>query len=96
MAKNLKNTPKVLMTNYIVFLTLAQFFAVKIAEFDFGIISVVAPVGVIVFPFTLQITDMVNEKFGRHTVYEMIWFALMTQVIMVGFLILAGIIEYTL
>jgi len=99
------DSPRALIGIYILFLTLAQFFAAKIAEFDLGleflpffgsvltdlgIIPIFAPVGVIVFPFTLQVTDMVNEKFGRRTVYEMIWIALISQVIMVILLILAG------
>ncbi|MFX0172342.1 MAG: queuosine precursor transporter [Candidatus Hodarchaeota archaeon] len=99
------NSPRGLLGIYILFLTLAQFFAAKIAEFDLGLVhlpfigslltdlgikQIYAPVGVIVFPFTLQVTDMVNEKFGRKAVYEMIWTALASQVIMVFLLIFAG------
>lgn len=99
------DSPHALIGIYILFLTLAQFFAAKIAIFDLGldsipllgsflsdlgIIPIIAPVGVIVFPFTLQVTDMVNEKFGRKAVYEMIWIALVSQVVMVFLLILAG------
>ena len=82
-----------LLAGYILFLTLAQFFAAKIAIFDLNFLSLgtfVAPVGVIVFPFTLQITDMVNEKFGRKAVYDMIWIALVCQIVMVIFLIFAS------
>ncbi|MFX0013110.1 MAG: queuosine precursor transporter [Promethearchaeota archaeon] len=101
------NSPRALIGIYILFLTLAQFFAAKIAMFDLGfenlpfigdlllnlgVLPIFAPVGVIVFPFTLQVTDMVNEKFGRKTVYEMIWIALISQVIMVFLLILAGLL----
>ncbi|MFX0149981.1 MAG: queuosine precursor transporter [Candidatus Hodarchaeota archaeon] len=100
------DSPRALLGIYILFLTLAQFFAAKIAEFDLGLVHIpfigsllsnlgiipifTAPVGVIVFPFTLQVTDMVNEKFGRKAVYEMIWIALVSQVIMVFLLIFAG------
>ena len=99
------DSPRALIGVYILFLTLAQFFAAKIALFDFGLESIpiigswlidlgmlpiFAPVGVIVFPFTLQVTDMVNERFGRKVVYEMIWIALVSQIIMVILLILAG------
>ncbi len=98
------DSPRALIGIYILFLTLAQFFAAKIAIFDLGldsipflgsflsdlgVIPIFAPVGVIVFPFTLQITDMINEKFGRKAVYEMIWIALISQVVMVALLILA-------
>lgn len=99
------DSPRALVGIYILFLTLAQFFAAKIAEFDLGleyipffgsfltdlgVLPIFAPVGVIVFPFTLQVTDMVNERFGRKAVYEMIWIALISQIIMVFLLILAG------
>jgi len=85
------NSPRALLGIYILFLTLAQFFAAKISIFDFGIFELIAPAGVIVFPFTLQVTDMVNEKFGRKAVYEMIWIAFLSQVLMVILLILANI-----
>ncbi|MFX0084884.1 MAG: queuosine precursor transporter [Candidatus Hodarchaeota archaeon] len=84
------NSSRALLGIYILFLTLAQFFAAKISIFNFGIIELIAPAGIIVFPFTLQITDMVNEKFGRKAVYEMIWIAFLSQVIMVILLIFAS------
>lgn len=84
------DSPQALIGIYILFLTLAQFFAAKTHTlFDLGIISVMAPAGVIVFPFTLQLTDMVNEKFGKKKVYEMIWIAFVSQVVMVFLLMLA-------
>ena len=87
------NTVNGLIGIYILFLTLAQFFAAKSQSvFDFGLFSLVAPVGVIVFPFTLQVTDMVNEKFGRKAVYNMIWIAFVSQVIMVVLLLTAQIL----
>ena len=84
------DSPRALLGIYILFLTLAQFFAAKIASFDLGLIVLVAPVGVIVFPFTLQVTDMVNEKFGRKAVYEMIWIAFISQIVMVVLFIFAS------
>ena len=98
-----------LLASYILFLTLAQFFAVKVANFDLSFIpflgeilslfnisspTFLAPVGVIVFPFTLQITDMVNEKFGRKPVYNMIWIAFVCQVLMVIFIIFASYLPF--
>jgi uncharacterized integral membrane protein (TIGR00697 family) len=98
-----------LLAIYVLFLTLAQFFAVKIAAYDLSFIpflneflslfnisgvELLAPVGVIVFPFTLQITDMANEKFGRKAVYNMIWIAFVCQVIMVVFIIFASYLPF--
>jgi len=87
------DSPGALIGIYILFLTLSQFFAAKSqAVFDFGVLTLVAPVGVIVFPFTMQVTDMVNEKFGRKEVYKMIWAALVSQVVMVLLLFCAQIL----
>jgi uncharacterized integral membrane protein (TIGR00697 family) len=98
-----------LLASYVLFLTLAQFFAVKVAAYDLSFIpflneflslfnisgvELLAPVGVIVFPFTLQITDMANEKFGRKAVYNMIWIAFVCQVVMVIFIIFASYLPF--
>ncbi|MFX0124486.1 MAG: queuosine precursor transporter [Candidatus Hodarchaeota archaeon] len=84
------DSPRALIGIYILFLTLAQFLAAKSqASFDFGLIILTAPAGVLVFPFTMQITDMVNEKFGRRAVYEMIWIAFISQILMIFFLYFA-------
>ena len=87
------NSPHALIGIYVLFITLAQFFAAKsLTDFDLGIIIVTAPAGVIVFPFSLQLTDMVNERWGKDKVYEMIWIALISQVTMVILLMLAIIL----
>ena len=86
------NSSDLLIGIYILFLTLAQFFAAKIAIFDFIIFTVdFVPVGVIVFPFTLQLTDMVNERFGRKEVYKMIQIAFVSQILLVALLLTANI-----
>lgn len=77
---------------YVLFLTAAQILATKIAIFDFGFdLLWVAPVGVIVFPFTLQLTDMVNERFGRKEVYKMIAIGFITQVVLIFFLYIGNL-----
>lgn len=85
------NKPDALIAIYVVFLAIAQFFATRLGEFDFGVVMWVAAGGIVVFPFTLQLTDMVNEKFGRSEVYRMIGIAFVTQVVMVVFLWIATI-----
>lgn len=75
---------------YVLFITIAQILATKLAVFDFGFdLLWVAPAGVIVFPFTFQLTDMVNERFGRKEVYKMIAIGFVTQVALIFFLKLA-------
>ena len=50
---------------YILFITMSQILAAKIGDFSIGSFQITAPVAVLIFPFTFQITDMVNENFGQ-------------------------------
>jgi uncharacterized integral membrane protein (TIGR00697 family) len=67
---------------YILFITMSQILAAKIGDFGFGIFQITAPVAVLIFPFTFQITDMVNENFGRKRTHRMILLAFVTQIFM--------------
>jgi len=62
---------------------MAQILAAKIGDFGLGI---TAPVAVLIFPFTFQITDMVNEAFGRKEVHRMIFIAFVSQILMTIFI----------
>lgn len=78
---------------YVIFIALSQIMAAKIAEFDLGFTTVSAPAAVLVFAVTFLITDIVNEKFGRHETHRMIFLAFVTQVAMVLFLYIATILK---
>ncbi|MFX0003662.1 MAG: queuosine precursor transporter [Candidatus Hodarchaeota archaeon] len=67
---------------YILFITMSQILAAKIGDFSIGAYEITAPVAVLIFPFTFQITDMVNENFGRKKTHQMILIAFFTQIIM--------------
>jgi len=67
---------------YILFITMSQILAAKIGDFSIGNFQITAPVAVLIFPFTFQITDMVNENFGQKTTHRMIFIAFITQIIM--------------
>lgn len=82
--------PDGLIALYVLFTTLTQILAAKIATFDFGFIQVQAPAAMIIFPVTFLITDVVNEKFGRREVYRMIFVTLVTQIAMMAFLLISG------
>ncbi len=82
--------PDALYAMYVVYLALSQVLASKLAVFDFGVIAFVAPAAAIIFPFTFQITDMVNEYFGRKETHRMIFIAFITQVLMVAFIYMAN------
>ncbi len=67
---------------YILFITMSQILAAKIGDFGLGVFQITAPVAVLIFPFTFQITDMVNENFGRRRTHRMILLAFITQIFM--------------
>lgn len=71
---------------YILFITMSQILAAKIGDFSIGNYQITAPVAVLIFPFTFQITDMVNENFGRKRTHRMIFLAFLTQIIMAVFI----------
>lgn len=73
---------------YIIYLAMAQILATKIVTFNFGIFSTSAPAAVLIFPFTFQIIDIVNEAFGKVAVKRMILLAFISQVFMNLFLIM--------
>jgi len=76
---------------YIVYITMAQILACKILTFDFGLFKVDAPAGVLIFPFTFQLIDIVNESFGKRVVRRIIVHAFVTQVFMVLFILMATV-----
>lgn len=75
-----------LVALYVTFAALSQIMASKISAFDLGIRLVYAPAAVLVFAVTFLMTDIVNEKFGRRKVHEMIFITFLTQVALVVFL----------
>ncbi|MHA1457122.1 MAG: queuosine precursor transporter, partial [Promethearchaeota archaeon] len=71
---------------YILFLIMSQILAVKIGDFTVFDYQITAPVAVLIFPFTFQITDMVNENFGQKATHRMIFIAFVTQIFMTIFI----------
>jgi uncharacterized integral membrane protein (TIGR00697 family) len=67
---------------YIVYIAISQILAVKIV--NFGLFE--APAAVLIFPFTFQLTDVMNEHFGQKETHRMILIAFVTQVLMMIFL----------
>ena len=71
---------------YVLFITMSQILAAKIGDFSIGSFQITAPVAVLIFPFTFQITDMVNVTFGRKKTHRMILIAFFTQILMTIFI----------
>jgi len=82
----MQNREDVAIAFYILFITMSQILAAKIGDFSIGGYLITAPVAVLIFPFTFQITDMVNENFGRKKTHRMIFIAFMTQIFMAIFI----------
>ncbi|MEO0074636.1 MAG: queuosine precursor transporter [candidate division WOR-3 bacterium] len=81
--------PDLAIAFYVLYLTLSQLMASKIASFNLIFTTFNAPAAVLIFPFTFQITDIVNEAFGRFEVHRMIFICFISQVLMTFFLLLA-------
>jgi uncharacterized integral membrane protein (TIGR00697 family) len=71
---------------FVLFLAMSQILAAKIGDFSIGNYTITAPAAVIIFPFTFQITDMVNENFGQKATHRMIFIAFITQIFMTLFI----------
>lgn len=77
-----QNREDVAVAFYILFITMSQILAAKIGDFSVAGYQITAPVAVLIFPFTFQITDMVNENFGQKRTHRMIFIAFITQILM--------------
>ena len=78
----MQNREDVAIALFVLFITMAQILASKIGDFTVFDYQITAPVAVLIFPFTFQITDMVNENFGQKATHRMIFIAFMTQILM--------------
>ncbi len=81
--------PDGIIALYIAFVIISNILAVKIAEFNLGVITLYATAASIIFPVTFLLTDVVNEKFGRKETHKMIFLAFITQVAVALFIYLA-------
>lgn len=85
--------PDLAIAFYVLYMALSQIIASKIATFHLIFTTFYAPAAVLIFPFTFQITDIVNEAFGRHEVHRMIFITFISQVFMTVFLYMASMIS---
>lgn len=68
---------------YISYITLSQILALKIAVFDFGLFTLIAPAGTLIFVNSINITDMTYEFFGKREANRLVLNAFLIQVIVV-------------
>lgn len=81
-----KRKPDAIIAMYVIYLALSQIIAAKIVALNILGFVFFVPAAVLIFPFTFQLTDMVNEYFGRWETHRMIFIAFATQVLMCFFL----------
>ncbi len=77
---------------YVIYLAVSQILATKISSFHLIFFTLYSPSAVLIFPFTFQIIDIVNEAYGQYEVHRMIYIAFVTQVIMTFFFLLADML----
>ena len=82
----MQNREDVAIALFVLFITMSQILASKIGDFTVFNYQITAPVAVLIFPFTFQITDMVNENFGQKATHRMIFIAFITQIFMAIFI----------
>lgn len=75
----------VLLAIYTSLIVFSNLLVNRLALIDLGFITVVSPSVVLVFPFTAQVIDMINEVYGRKATYRSIMITLISSV-MVTFL----------
>jgi len=83
------NRSDAIIATYIAFVIISNIVAVKIAQFNLGIITLYATTASIIFPVTFLLTDIINEKFGRKETQKMIFIAFVTQVAVAFFIYIA-------
>lgn len=74
------DNPNLTIAFYVALIAVVQIITTRITIFDFGFFQLVSPIGTYFFAFTFQMTDQINEKYGRKEVQKMIVIALVTQV----------------
>ncbi|HQD26400.1 MAG TPA: queuosine precursor transporter [Methanoculleus thermophilus] len=59
-------------------------------EFDLGIVTLVAPASVFIYPFIAQAIDMINEVYGRSMTQVAILIALLSQILLVILIVMTN------
>lgn len=87
----IKKTKKseVITALYVLYIAMAQILAAKLVQIgDFAV-----PAAVLIFPFTFQLTDTMNEHFGQKATHQMILIAFVSQILFVIFVFFGNELE---
>jgi hypothetical protein len=75
---------------YVTYLGASQIIATRVIQFDLGTYVFLAPAAVFVYPFIAQAIDMINEVYGREKAHLAIGIALISQVLLVVFIVMTN------
>ena len=78
---------------YVVYLAASQVLASRIVVFDLGFYKFFAPSAVFIYPFIAQVIDMINETYGRRHAQGAILIALLTQILLVVFILMTNTLK---
>ena len=78
---------------YVVYLAASQVLASRIVAFDLGFYKFFAPSAVFIYPFIAQVIDMINETYGRRHAQGAILIALLTQILLVVFIVMTNTLK---
>ena len=78
---------------YVVYLAASQVLASRIVVFDLGFYKFFAPSAVFIYPFIAQVIDMINETYGRKHAQGAILIALLTQILLVVFIVMTNTLK---
>ncbi len=79
-----------LVAFYTIYLGASQILATRIVEIDLGFYVLFAPAAVFIYPFIAQAIDMINETYGKKKAQLAIGIALITQVLLVLFILMTN------
>lgn len=75
---------------FVVYLAASQIVAARVVNFDLGIYVFVAPAAVLLYPFIAQVTDMINEVYGKAMTHAAIAIVFISQVLLVIFFLMVN------
>jgi len=79
------NRPDALIAFYVTLVIFSNIAVSKTVTFNLWFMELYAPVTVLIFSVTFLLTDIVNERFGKHETQRMILIALFSQIALVLF-----------
>jgi hypothetical protein len=78
------------MTFFVAYVLSANILVPRLVEWDIGITTLVLTTGSIIWPFTAQLSDMINEIYGKRKAYLAVIMAYVVNLIFITFVYLGS------